>query len=74
MKVHGWEVRRYRPPGVTPLEVWNLSVLGRELWELAGAPRVEAERRSGVPESELAGRLLPALVAALERLVPRHGA
>jgi len=70
--IRGWDVRRHRPPGVTPLEVWNLPVQGRELWELLGAPHVEADRRAGVPESALASRLLPALSGALETLVRRH--
>ncbi|WP_342377978.1 ROK family protein [Myxococcus stipitatus] len=64
--------RRYRAPGVTPLEVWNLSVLGRELWELLSAPRVEADRLAGVPEAGLARRLMPGLLAAVEVLVHRH--
>ncbi|QSQ11674.1 ROK family protein [Myxococcus landrumensis] len=64
--------RRYRAPGVTPLEVWNLPVLGRELWELLSAPRVEADRRAGVPEAQLAPRLMPGLLAAVESLVHRH--
>jgi hypothetical protein len=67
-----WDVWRHRPAGVTPLEVWNLPVLGRELWELLGASRKEADRRAGVPESALASRLLPALAGALEALVRRH--
>jgi hypothetical protein len=70
--IRGWNVRRHRPPGVTPLEVWNLPVLGRELWELLGTPRVDADRRAGVPEAALASRLLPALTGALEPLVRRH--
>lgn len=70
--IRGWNVRRHRAPGVTPLEVWNLPVLGRELWELLGASRVDADRRAGVPELELVPRLLPVLTEALEALVPRH--
>ncbi|AGC41653.1 hypothetical protein MYSTI_00295 [Myxococcus stipitatus DSM 14675] len=64
--------RRYRAPGVTPLEVWNLPVLGRELWEHLSAPRVEADRLAGVPEARLAQRLMPGLLAAIEVLVHRH--
>lgn len=70
--VPGWDIRRHRVPGVTSLEVWNLPVLGRELWELLGAPRVEADRRAGIPEAGLASQLLPALTGALELLVRRH--
>jgi hypothetical protein len=72
MSLSGWELQRYRAPGVTPLEIWNLPVLGHELWELLGTPRLEADRRAGVPEGALASRLLPALTAALESLVARH--
>ncbi|NTX51012.1 ROK family protein [Myxococcus sp. CA039A] len=54
------------------MEVWNLPVFGRELWELIGAPRVEADRRAGVPEDQLAEQLFPALTSALEQLVHRH--
>jgi hypothetical protein len=72
LRAHGWELRRHVPRGVTPLEVWNLPVLGRELWELLGAPRVDEARRAGVPESMLALHLLPALAGALAELVPRH--
>lgn len=69
---HGWALRRHVPPGVTPLEVWNLPVLGHELWEVLGAPRVDEDRRAGVPESLLAFHLLPVLAGALAELVPRH--
>ncbi|MCP3063103.1 ROK family protein [Myxococcus sp. K38C18041901] len=55
-----------------PLEVWNLPVLGHELWELLSTPRVEADRNAGVPEHELATRLMPALASALESLVHQH--
>jgi len=68
----GWEVRRYRAPDVTPLEVWNLPVRGHELWELLGTPRLEQDRRAAVPEDALASRLLPVLTEALEALVSRH--
>ncbi|WP_164011377.1 ROK family protein [Pyxidicoccus trucidator] len=68
----GWDARRYVPEGVTPLEVWNLPVLGHELWELLGAERVEADRRAGIPESMLAFHLLPVLAGALAELLPRH--
>ncbi|MCP3136646.1 ROK family protein [Pyxidicoccus xibeiensis] len=64
--------RRHRVPDVSTLEVWNLPVLGHELWQLLGTPRVDADRRAGVPEPELARRLMPALVEALQLLVPRH--
>ncbi|QQR44846.1 ROK family protein [Myxococcus xanthus] len=67
-----WDVWRLVLPGVSPLEVWNLPVMGRELWELLGAPRVDADRRAGVPEPALAGRLGPALAVALSTLVKRH--
>lgn len=69
-----WRARRYRAPDVTPLEVWNLPVLGHELWELLSTPRVEADRREGVPEAQLAHRLMPGLVSAVESLVHRHAA
>ncbi|MCP3163205.1 ROK family protein [Myxococcus qinghaiensis] len=67
-----WTPRRHHAAGVTSLEVWNLPVFGRELWELLGAPRVEADRRAGVPEAQLAEQLFPALMSALEQLVHRH--
>ncbi len=72
--VHGWSARRHVPEGVTPLEVWNLPVLGHELWELLGATRVERDRRAGIPESMLAFHLLPVLAGALAELIPRHDA
>jgi hypothetical protein len=72
MSLSGWNIRRYRPPGVTPLEVWNLPVLGHELWQLLGTPRLEADRSAGIPEGALAGRMLPALTTAVEALVARH--
>ncbi|MFY1830915.1 ROK family protein [Myxococcus fulvus] len=59
---------------MTPLEVWNLPVLGHELWELLSTPRVEADRKAGVPEHALATRLMPALASALESLVQQHAA
>ncbi|MCY1017778.1 ROK family protein [Pyxidicoccus sp. MSG2] len=71
---HGWDVRRHVPEGVTSLEVWNLPVLGHELWELLGAARVERDRSEGVPESMIAFHLLPVLAGALAELVPRHDA
>ena len=67
-----WSPRRHHPPGVTPLEVWNLPVFGRELWELLGSRWVEEDRRAGLVGTMLTGRLMPALVAALELLVERH--
>ncbi|MFP2961015.1 ROK family protein [Myxococcus sp. 1LA] len=70
--MHDWDVRRLVLPGVSPLEVWNLPVLRRELWELLGAPRVDEDRRAGVPERALAGRLGPALAVALSTLAKRH--
>jgi hypothetical protein len=70
----GWDARRHVPEGVTPLEVWNLPVLGSELWELLGAARVERDRSAGVPESMIAFHLLPVLAGALAELVPRHDA
>ncbi|WP_163994103.1 ROK family protein [Pyxidicoccus caerfyrddinensis] len=70
----GWDARRHVPEGVTPLEVWNLPVLGSELWELLGAARVERDRSEGVPESMIAFHLLPVLAGALAELVPRHDA
>lgn len=72
MSLPGWEVRRYRAPGVTPLEVWNLPVQGHELWKLLSTPRLEQDRRDGVPEAALARRMLPVLTEAMEVLVPRH--
>ena len=72
MSLSGWDVRRYRSPDVTPLEVWNLPVLGHELWELLGTPRLEADRRAGVPEGELVSRMLPALKEALVALGRQH--
>ena len=72
MSPSGWELQRYRAPGVTPLEVWNLPVQGHEMWELLGTPRLEQDCRAGVPEDALAGRMLPVLTEALEALVPRH--
>ncbi|NMO16099.1 ROK family protein [Pyxidicoccus fallax] len=69
---HGWTLRRHVPPGVTNLEVWNLPVLGHELWELLGSARVDEARRDGVPESMLAFHLLPALAGALGELTSRH--
>lgn len=71
---HGWDTRRHVPEGVSALEVWNLPVLGHELWELLGSARVEADRRAGIPESMLAFHLLPVLAGALAELVPRHDA
>jgi|GEM_PF-1110870 len=70
--MHGWSARRHVPAGVSSLEVWNLPVLGQELWKLLGAGRVETDRRAGVPESMLAFHLLPVLAGALAELVPRH--
>ncbi|WP_328707087.1 ROK family protein [Citreicoccus inhibens] len=67
-----WLARRHHPPGVTPLEVWNLPVLGQEFWELAGAVRVDATRRAGVPEPLLTTRLVATVQAALELLVRQH--
>jgi hypothetical protein len=72
--VHGWSLRRHVPEGVTPLEVWNLPVLGHELWEVLGSERVERDRRAGLPESMLAFHLLPVLAGALSELIPRHDA
>ncbi|WP_226994056.1 ROK family protein [Myxococcus hansupus] len=67
-----WDVRRRVPPGVSALEVWNLPVQGRELWELLGAPRVEADQREGITGPKLAGGLRPALAEALAVLTKRH--
>ncbi|MCP3099108.1 ROK family protein [Myxococcus sp. K15C18031901] len=72
LHTHDWSPRRYRPAGVTPLEVWNLPVLGHELWELLGAPSLDAARWTGVPEERLANTLMPPLVVALETLARRH--
>lgn len=72
MSVSGWNVQRYRPAGVTPLEVWNFPVHGRELWELLGTSRVESDRRDRVPEDVVAARQGLALIAALEALIPQH--
>ncbi|MFP2923755.1 ROK family protein [Pyxidicoccus sp. 3LG] len=69
----GWVARRHRVPGVSSLEVWNLPVWGRELWQLLGAQRVDRVRRARIPEAELASRLTPVLAEALGILVPRHG-
>lgn len=71
---HGMSIRRHVPEGVSSLEVWNHPVLGRELWELLGAERVDRDRRAGVPESMLAFHLLPVLAGALAELVPLHDA
>ena len=68
----GWTPRRHRPSGVTPLEVWNLPVMGRELWELLGAPRLDVARQEGLPEEHLASLLMPPLASALETLVHSH--
>ncbi|MCY1032966.1 ROK family protein [Corallococcus sp. BB11-1] len=67
-----WSPRRHHPPGITPLEVWNLPVSGRELWEVLGSPWVEEDRRAGVPGTTLTARLMPALAEALALLVTRH--
>jgi hypothetical protein len=72
VSLSGWEVHRYRAPGVTPLEVWNLPVQGHELWELLGTPRLEQDRLAGVPEAALASRMLPVLTEAIAALVPRY--
>jgi hypothetical protein len=72
VSLSGWEVQRYRAPGVTPLEVWNLPVQEHELWELLSTPRLEQDRRAGVPEDALVSRMLPVLTEALRALIPRH--
>jgi hypothetical protein len=67
-----WTPRRHHPASVIPLEVWNLPVLGHELWEVLGSPWVEDDRRAGVPGTTLTARVIPPLVAALQLLVGRH--
>lgn len=72
MSAARWSPRRHRPEGITPLEVWNLPVFGRELWELLGSPWVEGDRRAGVPGATLAARMMLPLAEALALLVKKH--
>lgn len=67
-----WSPRRHRPEGVTSLEVWNLPVFGRELWEVLGSPWVEDDRRAGVPGATLSARVMLPLAEALFLLVKQH--
>lgn len=67
-----WHLQRYRPPGVTPLEIWNLPVEGRELWEVLGTSQVESDRRHSFSERSIASRQCSALLAALHKLIPQH--
>ncbi|MDY7232469.1 ROK family protein [Hyalangium rubrum] len=72
MSVSGWDVQRYRPTGVTPLEVWNLPVSGHELWELLGTPRMESDRRHGMSEELVVARQCLTLIEALQLLLSEH--
>ncbi len=74
MTAPGWEVQRYRPPGVTVLEIWNRPLHGNELWESLGATRVEFERGHGTPEEVTSFMLRSSLSDALREMVKEYGA
>ena len=61
--------RRWRRPGVRPLEVWNLPVPGGELWQRLGAARIEemAGSEAGAVDLSLAEALVDAVTVARRR-------
>ena len=65
-------LRRLRRPDVVPLEVWNLPVAGRALWQLVGVPPAEALAAGGVCDLDASLAMARAVAAALRALHPRH--
>lgn len=73
MKLGRWRVDRVRPAGVEAVEVWNWPIDGGPLWERVGAPRVEALRSAGLPESEIGSLLAQALAPAIDAMASDFG-
>jgi hypothetical protein len=67
-----WRLRRLRPRGVRPLEVWNLPLQGKELWELLGVPRLDAMRREGHGDEDIGRALGATFASAAAELQRRH--
>lgn len=71
MNAGRWRLRRLRPKGVGPLEVWDLPAEGKELWEILGVPRLDAMRREGRGDDAIGPVMGASLASAIADL--RHG-
>lgn len=58
-------VSRYRPPGIRPLELWNLPVGQDRLWQHVGAFALDQRRTAGEPDPSIAASFASKLRAAL---------
>jgi len=66
-----WRARRYRPPGVSHLELWCEETTSGPLWREVSADRVEALQRRGASRADVARALSRALSPVLERVTTR---
>lgn len=70
MKVGHFDIRRYRAPDVTPLEVWNVELSGGPFWKLVGTDALARLQRSGMIGVQMGielGTLVNEAIATLAR-------
>ena len=73
MSIDRWNVRRFREPNLDPVDLWDTCIDGegpvsRSVFERLGRVRLEALRRDGVEDDEIASTLAGELVNVLEFL------
>lgn len=67
-------IERFRAPGITPAEVWDLPVDGRAFWQLLGSTRLAELREAGVSEPAIAAEFAQVVSHALPLIAARLGA
>jgi hypothetical protein len=67
-------IERFRAPGITPAEVWDLPLNGRAFWQHVGSTRLAALREAGRSEPAIAVEFVQAITQALPLIAARLGA
>lgn len=67
-------IERFRAPGITPAEVWDLPVNGRAFWLQVGSTRLAELREAGRSEPAIAIEFVQAITQALPLIAARLGA
>ena len=67
-------IERFRAPGITPAEVWDLPVDGRAFWQRLGSTRLAERSAAGVGEPAIAAEFAEVISRALPLIAARLGA
>lgn len=67
-------IERFRAPGITPAEVWDLHLNDRAFWQHVGSTRLAELREAGRSESAIAAEFAQVISGALPLIAERLGA